>query len=412
MDLGGTRRDAAPLACGWSVQGCTPVRWFGSARVKATANRADHVDDAMATHRVPAPMTPWAVRLGGGPLPAEDRAAVAAVLRSGWLTMGPRTLELEAACAEWFGTPHAVATSSDAAALHLVLDALGVGAGDEVVVPAVGGAVAAQLTRRCGAEPVLADVLGPADPRLDPADAAARVGPRTRAVVVAHVLGLAPAHGELAAACAAHRAALVELLPGGPGPLLDGAVGVVGLLPGGALGGEAAGLVVTRDDELAAHARSRRSHAMTSGTWARHTGRSDTYDVEGLGFNYRIDEQRAVLAAGHVRRAAAAAERRRVLAAVYCEVLSGAACAQVAAGVDAAAPHALPLVVAPGARDALRAALAGAAIETAVPRAPAGALPPRAAQAQAGLVGLPLHAGLDAADAEHVAHAVVRELGA
>ena len=78
----------------------------------------------------------WAVPLTDVQMAEEDLAAVAECLRSGWLTMGPRTAAFEAAVAEWTGSPYAVAVSSGTAALHLACAALGLGPGDEVIVPA------------------------------------------------------------------------------------------------------------------------------------------------------------------------------------------------------------------------------------------------------------------------------------
>ena len=82
------------------------------------------------------------------------------------------------------------------------------------------------------------------------------------------------------------------------------------------------GLLCTDSDEVAAFARSRRSHAMTSGTWDRHSGRTDTYDVVGLGFNYRLDEPRSALLLSRLQRLEAEIERRRELTLRYRSLLA------------------------------------------------------------------------------------------
>jgi dTDP-4-amino-4,6-dideoxygalactose transaminase len=83
------------------------------------------------------------------------------------------------------------------------------------------------------------------------------------------------------------------------------------------------GLLCTDDDDVAAFVRSRRSHAMTSGTWDRHSGRTDTYDVDGLGFNYRLDEPRAALLLSRLGRLESEITRRRELTLRYRELLKG-----------------------------------------------------------------------------------------
>src|ERR1700750_2415031 len=119
-------------------------------------------------------------------LEEEDIQAVLETLRSGWLTMGPRTAGFEAAFAEHLGVRHAVAVSSCTAALHLAYLGAGVGPGDEVIVPAMTFAATAAAVLYCGGTPVFADVLGPHDLSLDPADVASKITARTKAVCVVH----------------------------------------------------------------------------------------------------------------------------------------------------------------------------------------------------------------------------------
>src|ERR1051325_9984987 len=113
-------------------------------------------------------------------LEPEDIEAVMDVLRSGWLTMGPRTADFERAFAEHLGARHAIAVSSCTAALHLAYLGAGVGPGDEVIVPAMTFAATAAAAIYCGATPVFADILGPHDLSLDPADVEAKLTERTK----------------------------------------------------------------------------------------------------------------------------------------------------------------------------------------------------------------------------------------
>src|SRR3954468_1466352 len=143
-------------------------------------------------------------------LDPEDIEAVMEVLRSGWLTMGPRTKEFEEAFAEHLGVRHAVALSSCTAALHLAYLAAGVGPGDEVVVPAITFVAGAAAARYCGAEPVLADVIGQQDLSLDPEDAVARISDRTKAVCAVHYAGYPAPLERLKALCEERGIALIE----------------------------------------------------------------------------------------------------------------------------------------------------------------------------------------------------------
>src|SRR5437588_12557179 len=118
----------------------------------------------------------------------EEVEAVAATLRSGWLTTGPRAAELERRFAEYAGARHALAVVSGTAALHLSLVALGVGSGDEVITSPITWPATANVIVHTGATPVFADVRD-ADLNIDPERVAELVGPRTKAIVPVHLAG-------------------------------------------------------------------------------------------------------------------------------------------------------------------------------------------------------------------------------
>src|SRR5947199_2127696 len=120
----------------------------------------------------------------------EEIAAVAETLRSGWLTTGPRAAELEERFAEYVGAKHALAVASGTAALHLSVLALGVGPGDEVITSPITWPATANVIVHAGATPVFADVRD-TDLNLDPAQAAALVTERTKAIVPVHLAGAA-----------------------------------------------------------------------------------------------------------------------------------------------------------------------------------------------------------------------------
>jgi dTDP-4-amino-4,6-dideoxygalactose transaminase len=299
-----------------------------------------------------------------------DVEAVAATLRSGWLTMGPRTAEFEAAFAERLGVPHAIALSSATAALHLAYRAAGVGPGDEVIVPAITFVATAAAARYCGAEPVMADVVGDRDLGLDPADVEARITERTRAVCLVHYAGYPAAAEELRDLCAARGIALIEdsahspcgrVRAGGPAMGTVGLAGAFSFFSNKVLSCGEGGLLATADDRVAELARRWRSHAMTSGTWDRHRGHATTYDVVDVGFNYRLDEPRAALLLSRLRGLDAAVERRRELVRRYRALLAGVDGVLVPYDDDAvelSACYVMPVLIEdPDLRDPVRASM-------------------------------------------------------
>ncbi|TAN66369.1 MAG: aminotransferase class I/II-fold pyridoxal phosphate-dependent enzyme, partial [Magnetospirillum sp.] len=120
---------------------------------------------------------------------SSEHDLVAEVLASGWLTQGEKVAAFERAFAERHSATRAVAVTSCTTGLHLSLLALGIGPGDEVIVPSFTWIASANVVVHCGATPILCDV-DPGSFNLDVADAAARVTPRTRAVIAVHLFGL------------------------------------------------------------------------------------------------------------------------------------------------------------------------------------------------------------------------------
>jgi dTDP-4-amino-4,6-dideoxygalactose transaminase len=293
--------------------------------------------------------------------------AVAETLRSGWLTMGPRIQAFEAEFADHLGVPHAVAVTNCTTALHLAYLAAGVGPGDEVVVPGITFVATAAAVRYCGAAPVLAEILGPYDLSLDPEDVEARLTPRTKAVCAVHYAGYAAPLAALRDLCEARGLALIEDAAHSPSATVPGGdemLGTVGLA--GAFSffsnkiiscGEG-GLLATRDERVAEFARSRRSHAMTSGTWDRHRGHAMSYDVIDVGFNYRMDEPRAALLSARLPGLAADVAERRRLTHLYRAALAevpGVSVPYSDEQVNASSCYIMPLMLdQPGLRDPLR----------------------------------------------------------
>jgi dTDP-4-amino-4,6-dideoxygalactose transaminase len=224
------------------------------------------------------------IRLARPDVGEVELAELEAVVRSGQLTMGPKVAEFEAAIAGVVGTAHAAAVSSGTAALHLALLALGVGPGDEVIVPAYTFPASANAVELCGARAVLADV----DPDtfvVDPASVEAAVTPRTRVVIAVHLFGR-PVDWEALQTAVPQGVALLEDAAGALGARYRGtpcgALGVAGCLsfhPRKIVTTGEGGAVTTDETQLDAAVRSLRHHG-----WAT------LGDMPAPGFNYRLPD--------------------------------------------------------------------------------------------------------------------------
>ena len=259
----------------------------------------------------------------------EDVDAVAAALRSDWLTTGPRVPEFEAALTGVTGARHAVAFSSGTAALHGAAAAAGLGPGDEAITTPMTFAATANAVLYVGAEVRFADVR-PGSLLIDPELVARAITPRTKAILPVDYSGQ-PADYDALRAIAASA-------PGGPLVIIGDAAHSLGSTwrrqPVGTLAdltvmsfhpakiittGEG-GAVLTDDDELAARLRRFRNHGIATELAARTDW---TYAMVDLGFNYRLTDIGAALGTSQLERLEAFLARRRRLATYYLERLSG-----------------------------------------------------------------------------------------
>ncbi len=325
-------------------------------------------------------MTHWTVPLMDVSLGAEEMDAVAGVLRSGWLSMGPMTRRFEEDFARFLGAPFALAVANGTAALHLACLALGLGPGDEVLCPALTFVATANAILYTGARPVFVDITGPEDVNLSPADAARKVTPRTKAVMAVHYAGYPCDLAGLGALAREHNLKIIEDAAHAPGAVhrsaggdrMVGTVGDVGCFSFFAnknLTTGEGGLVVCRDPDVAERMRAARSHGLTSLTWDRHRGHGFDYDVTCLGYNYRLDEMRAALGSVQLAKLPAANARRREFTRRYRQELQGlpGITLPFVPELTTSACHLFPVVLPPGAeRPAFMAALADKGIQTSV----------------------------------------------
>ncbi|WP_235215221.1 DegT/DnrJ/EryC1/StrS family aminotransferase [Phaeacidiphilus oryzae] len=269
--------------------------------------------------RIPV-MKPW--------LGEEEAAAAAEAVASGWVAQGPRVAEFERAFAARVGAAHGIAVSSCTAALHLGLVALGIGPGDEVVVPSLSFIATANVVRYVGARPVFAEVEA-ATGNLTAETAEAVRTARTRAVILVHQGGV-PADAEaLRAYCARHGLLLLEDAACAAGSTLRGrpvgagaALAAWSFHPRKLLTTGEGGMLTTDDPACAERLRRLREHGMDVSAAQRHLSRTPVLErYTELGFNYRMTDIQAAVGLVQLAKLDAMVARRRELAAGYRERL-------------------------------------------------------------------------------------------
>ena len=226
----------------------------------------------------------------------EEWEALRGPLQSGWLTQGPEVSAFETAFAKSHGVQHAIATSSCTAALHLSLTALGIGPGDEVIVPTFTWVATANAVLYCGATPVFVDI-DPATYNIDPSKIPAAITGRTKAVIAVHLFGLcadidalADSAGRLPiledAACAAGAAYHGQTA----GSL--GRVGCFSFHPRKSITTGEGGMVTTNDEQIAELVNRLRNHGASVAEEQRHHGPQPYLlpEFNLLGFNYRMTD--------------------------------------------------------------------------------------------------------------------------
>lgn len=251
----------------------------------------------------------------------SDVQAVLEVLRSGRLALGPKTEEFERLVAEYVGVKHAVAVSSGTAGLHLIVRALGIGAGDEVLVPSFTFAASVNVLLYEGATPVFVDIE-PETYNLNPADVERKITPRTKVVMVVDVFGHPAEWDELIQIANQYGLLLMDdcceaIGAQYKGQMLGrfGVAGAFAFYPNKQMTTGEGGILVTDRDDLAQSFRSLRNQGRDEmGAWLEHPR---------LGYNYRIDEMSAALGVSQIKRLETFIQKRERVAQMYNERLNG-----------------------------------------------------------------------------------------
>jgi dTDP-4-amino-4,6-dideoxygalactose transaminase len=244
----------------------------------------------------------WKARLSELEFDERELAEVLEVIDSEWITSGPRTEAFERAFAKTAGTADAVAVSNGTAALFLALKGIGIGPGDEVLVPSMTFVATAASVIHCGAKPVFVDIATLENPTMCPADTARKITPRTKAMIPVHYAGIPADMDRLCKLARTHRLRLIEDAAHAPGARfreqLCGSFGIAGCFSffgNKNITTAEGGMITTSDLDLARRLRLLRSHGMTVSSWDREKGRPAHYDVLEFGFNFRFDDIRAAI---------------------------------------------------------------------------------------------------------------------
>jgi len=237
-----------------------------------------------------------------------DIAAVIDVLRSDWLTTGPKIEEFETAFAEAVGAQHAVAVNSGTAALHAAMHVHGIGPGDEVIVPANTFAASSNAVLYCGATPVFADIQ-PQSLLIDPNDVSAKITDRTRGVITVDFAGMPCDYNELEAITSQHGLFLhADACHALGASYRNRPVGSLAKTssfsfhPVKPITTGEGGMITTNDPHLAAKMRIFRNHGITTDFRQRQAGNTWQYDMVELGYNYRLSDIQCALGQSQLRR--------------------------------------------------------------------------------------------------------------
>jgi dTDP-4-amino-4,6-dideoxygalactose transaminase len=295
----------------------------------------------------------WRVPLSDLAYGLEEEEAVRDVLRRRWLTMGAVTEEFEARFASFTGARHAIAVSNATQALHLACLALGIGPGDEVLVPSLTFVASANAVLYTGADVRFIDIHNLEEPTIAPEQIEACLGPQTKAIMVVHYAGYPCRMPEIIELAKRHGLAVIEDAAHAPGARIGdrhlglwGDVGCFSFFSNKNLATGEGGMLVTQSDKIAERLRALRSHGMTSLTWDRHQGHAHSYDVVVLGYNYRIDEIRSALGLVQLQKLPALNASRKRITEHYWATLTGSGLIFPFSGLGyASAYHIMPVVL-------------------------------------------------------------------
>lgn len=233
----------------------------------------------------------------------RETKAVNEVLSSKWISTGPKCIQLEEKFCEVLNVRRSVSLTNCTAALHLSLLALGIGPGDEVIVPSFTFVATCNSVLYTGALPVFCDIKSSEDLNIDCSDIEQKITERTKAIIVMHFGGFPCDMDEITRIAEKNNLKVIE--DACHGPLSEykgkkvgtiGDIGCFSFFSNKNISSGEGGLIATNSDKLADKIKILRSHGMTTLSYDRAKGHSTSYDVIDMGYNYRLDDIRASLA--------------------------------------------------------------------------------------------------------------------
>jgi perosamine synthetase len=259
----------------------------------------------------------------------EEAQAAAEVVRSGWLTMGPKTIEFERQFASYVGAKHAIGVNSCTAGLHIALEAIGLRQGDEVLVPTTTFTATAEVVVYFKAIPVLVDV-DPITLCIDPVDAERKITSKTRAILPVHFAGQPCDMDRIQELASQHRLEIVEDAAHSlPASFRGTPVGAISKLTAFSFyatktmtTGEG-GMVTTNDDALAARMRIMRLHGIGRDAWKRYSSEGSWfYEVLSAGFKYNLTDIQSAIGLVQLAKCTEMRNLREQVARQYSEAFS------------------------------------------------------------------------------------------
>jgi dTDP-4-amino-4,6-dideoxygalactose transaminase len=264
----------------------------------------------------------------------EEAQAAADVVRSGWLTMGPKTIEFEEKFASYVGAKHAIGVTSCTAALHIALESIGLQQGDEVLVPTTTFTATAEVAVYFKAIPVLVDV-DPVTLCIDPEDAQRKITSKTRAIIPVHFAGQPCDMDRIGELAASHNLHVIEDAAHSlPASFRGTPVGAISKLTAFSFyatktitTGEG-GMITTHDDELAARMKTMRLHGIGRDTWKRYSSEGTWYyEVLTAGFKYNLTDIQSAIGIVQLSKCTKMRNLREQIAKQYTDAFSQ--CAQL-----------------------------------------------------------------------------------
>lgn len=258
----------------------------------------------------------------------KEQEAVIEVLKSKWITMGAKTEEFEKKFSRYIGSQYGVALNSCTAALHLALKVLGIGPGDEVILPSLTFVATANSVLYTGATPVFADVCDLNNWTVSPEDIGRKINNRTRAIMVMHYAGFGCDMDSIRGLADKNNLKIVEDACHAPGGMWKGKrLGTLGdfscysFYSNKNMATAEGGMLLTNEEENMKRVKLLRSHGMTTSAHERDKG-AEFYDVIELGYNYRLDDIRSSLGLVQLEKLPDDIKTRNIAADRYAERLS------------------------------------------------------------------------------------------